>query len=106
MSGLISTGELIRSASTTEPCGALETFEALEGLRGEWDALRARVARPTPNTDYERFVAITRAMGGSVRPWVMAVRGEDARVRAMVVGRVSKRRVPCSLGYVIVKTPS
>lgn len=102
MTSHASASELMERGLAASTSLSIDSFEALESLRGDWDALRWRVARPTPNTDFERFVATTRAMGDSVRPWVMVVGHGDGR--ALVVGRMSKRRVSVSLGYTRIQT--
>ncbi|MBI3843449.1 MAG: GNAT family N-acetyltransferase [Planctomycetes bacterium] len=77
----------------------------VEATRSDWLSLRKRHGVATPNSDPDRYLAALRAMGDDVQPHVSIFRDGGA-VRALVVGRTTRRRIRCDFGYARLSTPS
>lgn len=65
----------------------------LSALKADWCRLQNH-----PNVDWEHFFLYLGTQGVSARPWVMAVK-EDNAVKCIVVGRVEADRATIDLGY-------
>lgn len=76
----------------------------IAALSAEIDRLRAASGMVVANNDAERFLAATAGMGAAVSPYALVVRDASA-VRAILLGRMSRRRVACPVGYASLKTP-
>jgi CelD/BcsL family acetyltransferase involved in cellulose biosynthesis len=77
----------------------METLEALRALRSEW----AAICEPTLNNDFDRFIVTCEAREES--PLVVAFRREG-RLVALLIGRLSRKRLASSFGYMRVRLPT
>ncbi len=75
------------------------TFEDVEALRPEWEALQS----PALTSDLDFFLTYLRHAPGVVRPHVVHV--EEEGRRALLVGRLEDQRLPAKLGYATVSNP-
>ncbi len=81
------------------------TLAEAEALRPAWEALRACSRRPSLNADPLRYFATLASMSGRAEPWI-ATSAAAGRLRAMVVGRLSRRRPAIALGYLRAPAPT
>lgn len=80
------------------------TLAEAEDLRPGWESLRASSLRPSLNADPLRYFATLASMSGHAEPWI-ATSAAGGRLRAMVIGRLSRRRPAISVGYLRVPAP-
>jgi CelD/BcsL family acetyltransferase involved in cellulose biosynthesis len=82
----------------------INDLRGLVDVEGAWSELRDRKGMATPNTDPRIFAATARAMRETSAPHV-ALFHDGSGPRAIVIGRRSRRRLRCRLGYVHLRSP-
>jgi CelD/BcsL family acetyltransferase involved in cellulose biosynthesis len=87
------------AVGTRSRVSVARTFEDVEALRPEWEALQSSAL----TSDLDFFLTYLRHAPGVVRPHVVHVE-EDGR-RALLVGRLEDQRLPAKLGYATVSNP-
>lgn len=79
--------------------------EEIENIRGIWERMQQDESVPIVNVDIDHYLTIVESMNESVKPHIIVLYCNDVP-KAMVVGRIEERKVPCKLGYKDILNPS
>ncbi len=80
----------------------VDTFEGCRRIRDEWLSLRETASSHAPNSDPDRFIAVT-SVHENARPYVLVV-WDGPRLEGLLVGRFSLKPLVCRIGYFRFKT--
>ncbi|OHB76467.1 MAG: hypothetical protein A2Z25_08055 [Planctomycetes bacterium RBG_16_55_9] len=84
--------------------GITRDFEEIAAIRPLWDRMQADEPSHVPNTDYDRYISVTRSMEGHVEPFVMYFKRGDTPL-ALVIGRTQKCPMDLKFGYLTLCRP-
>jgi len=80
-------------------------LEEIEAIREIWKQMQRDGSMPVLNSDVDRYLAVVETMKEAVRPYVIVLYCED-NPKAMVIGRIEKRRIICRVAYATILKPS
>lgn len=80
-------------------------FEEIEAIRPIWEQMQRNEPHSKPNADIDRFFSIVEPLKDTVQPYVM-VFNCDGDTKAVVIGRIEKRKISCRVGYYTILKPS
>ncbi len=88
------------------PCRTriIRSRDEAQTIREAWMTLRAQCGQNSPNSDYDWYRTTLETLGSSAQPYVVA-RESDGRLRSLIIGRYSRRRLPIPVGYLTAQTP-
>jgi CelD/BcsL family acetyltransferase involved in cellulose biosynthesis len=78
--------------------------QQLAAIRSQWFALQHECGMSAPQAMYDLFVGTLDVISGGSRPYVVIFKDQHGG-RAMIVGRLSHRSLPCKFGYAKLTTP-
>lgn len=93
-----------KSAANWEIVVAKE-LEDIETIRPIWEEMQHNESCPTPNADIDRFLAVVEHQESTVQPCIILLK-HYGRPRAMVIGRIEKLQIKCTIGYRALFNPS
>ena len=82
-----------------------KNFEEVEDVRDIWIQMQRGESMPSLNTDIDRYLSVVESLKETVQPYVI-VFYYDSDPKAIVVGRIEKRRITCRVGYATILKPS
>ncbi len=71
-----------------------KSFEEVEAVRDIWVQMQHSESMQALNTDIDRYLAVVESLKETVQPYVF-VFYYDSDLKAIVVGRIEKRRITC-----------
>jgi hypothetical protein len=82
-----------------------KSFEEVEAVRDIWEQMQRGESMPVLNADIDRYLSVVESMKEEVQPYV-TVFYYDGNPKAMVIGRIERRRITCRVGYTTILEPS
>lgn len=81
------------------------SFKEIEAIRPIWEQMQCSESIPVLNAHIDRYLAFVESMKEKVRPYVIILY-HDGDPKAMLIGRIEKRRITCRVGYAKIFKPS
>jgi hypothetical protein len=101
--------EVAEEMTNTRSCDDLtifcaRSFEQIEAIRPIWEKMQSQESHPQLDADINRYLSVVKSLGSDVQPYVIVVYQNDTP-KAMLIGRVEKKQVPCKIGYYVIFNP-
>ena len=82
-----------------------KSFEEVEAIRDIWMQMQRSESMPALNTDIERYLSVVESLKETVQPYIIVLY-YDSDPKAIVIGRIEKRRITCRVAYATILKPS
>ena len=82
----------------------VRNFEEIESIRHIWEKMQAEEPHPKINADIDGYLTISKATGDSLEPYIIVLK-ESGRPVTMLIGRIDKSRLKCTIGRRVLFNP-
>ena len=82
-----------------------KSLEEVEAVREIWEQMQRSESVPVLNADIDRYLSVVKSMKEEVQPYVIVLY-YDGNPKAMMIGRIERRRITCRVGYTTIFKPS
>jgi len=81
-----------------------KSLEEIEVVRDIWERMQRNESMPVLNADIDHYLSVVESLE-EVQPYVI-VFYYDSNPKAMLIGRIERRRITCRVGYTTIFKPS
>ena len=93
--------EYVRNGITI---GISKNLDEIALIRTQWELKQKQESQNTPDTDYNKYISVTKSVNGQVEPFVMYFKKYD-KLLAMVIGRIEIKPLDLRIGYLTLCRP-